>query len=117
MRKEASYDLPKLTAASAAHQYQRTEGKRAEPAHLVGSTASEATWEHREVRRRRPAHRQYAPVAQNILRQYGVERPPATPLVEYSRYVLRNGSEMEKTAFANGITNKIAVKNSELKLV
>lgn len=59
--------------------------------------------------------RHYA-VAQNILRQYGVERPPATPLVEYSRYVLRSGSETEKTAFANGITNRIAVKNGELKI-
>lgn len=55
-------------------------------------------------------------LAQNILRQYGVERPPATPLVEYSRYVLRGGSETEKTAFANGIMNKIAVKNGELKI-
>lgn len=59
--------------------------------------------------------RHYA-VAQNILRQYGVERPPATPLVEYSRYVLRSGSETEKTAFANGITNKVAVKNGVLKI-
>ena len=57
--------------------------------------------------------RHYA-VAQNILRQYGVERPPATPLVEYSRYVLRSGSETEKTAFANGITNKVSVKNGVL---
>lgn len=59
--------------------------------------------------------RHYA-VAQNILRQYGVKRPPSTPLVEYSRFVLRSGSESEKTAFANGITNKIAVKNGEHKL-
>lgn len=55
-------------------------------------------------------------VAQNILRQYGVERPPATPLVEYFRYVLRSGSETEKTAFANGITNKVSVKNGLLRL-
>ena len=59
--------------------------------------------------------RHYA-VAQNILRQYGVDRPPANPLVEYSRYVLRSGSETEKTAFANGITNKVAVKNGVLKI-
>ena len=55
-------------------------------------------------------------VAQNILRQYGVDRPPATPLVEYSRYVLRSGSETEKTAFANGITSKVAVKNGVLRI-
>lgn len=55
-------------------------------------------------------------VAQNILRQYGVERPPATPLVEYSRYVLRSGSETEKTAFANGVTNKVAIKNGALRI-
>ena len=59
--------------------------------------------------------RHYA-VAQNILQQYGVERPPATPLVEYSRYVLRSGSETEKTAFANGITSKVAVKNGVLRI-
>jgi hypothetical protein len=55
-------------------------------------------------------------IAQNILRQYGVERPPATPLVEYSRYMPRGGSETEKTAFANGITNKVSVKNGALKI-
>lgn len=59
--------------------------------------------------------RHYA-VAQNILHQYGVERPPATPLVEYSRYILRSGSETEKTAFANGITNKVTVRNGELTI-
>lgn len=60
--------------------------------------------------------RHYA-VAQNILRQYGVERLPATPLVEYSRYVLRSGSETEKSAFASGITNKVSVKHGSLRLV
>ena len=59
--------------------------------------------------------RHYA-AAKNILRQYGVERPSATPLVEYSIYVLRSGSETEKTAFANGISNKVVVKNGVLKL-
>lgn len=53
-------------------------------------------------------------VAQNILGQYGVERSPASPLVEYSRYVLRSGSETEKNAFADGIINKIAVRNGVL---
>lgn len=52
----------------------------------------------------------------NILRQYGFERPPAAPLFEYSIYVLRGGSETEKTAFAKGITNKVAVKNGILKI-
>lgn len=59
--------------------------------------------------------RHYA-IAQNILLQYGVERPPATPLVEYSRYVLRRGSESEKTTLANGITNKVLVKSGALKV-
>ena len=45
-------------------------------------------------------------LAQNILRQYGVERPPATPLVEYSRYVLRSGSEMEKPPLQMGLQIK-----------
>ena len=46
-------------------------------------------------------NRRYA-VAQHILRQYDIEQPLAIPLVEYSRYVLRNGSETEKTALSDG---------------
>lgn len=43
MRKEASYDLHNLIAASAVHQYQRAEVERVQPADMVGSPAGEAT--------------------------------------------------------------------------
>lgn len=56
-------------------------------------------------------------VTQNILKQYKVEQTPAKPLLEYARYVLRGGSEAEKTALANGITNKVSVKNGTLRIV
>lgn len=55
-------------------------------------------------------------ITQNILKQYKIQQTPAKPLVEYARYVLRDGSEAEKTALANGITNKVSVKNGELSL-
>lgn len=61
MRKEASYDLPNHTAASAAHQYQRTESQRAQP-----------------VRRRRPAHPQHSPVAQEYCDRWQYAAPGAS---------------------------------------
>lgn len=55
-------------------------------------------------------------ITQNILKQYKIQQTPAKPLVEYARYVLRGGSEAEKTALANGITNKVSIRNGELSL-
>lgn len=55
-------------------------------------------------------------IALNVLKHHGVTDLPSNPLVEYSRYVLKNGSEIEKTAFANGITDKVLVKNGTLKI-
>ena len=56
-------------------------------------------------------------VTQNILKQYKIEQVPAKPLVEYARYVLRGGSEAEKTALADGIINKVSVKNGTLRII
>ena len=56
-------------------------------------------------------------ISRSVLKQHGIEVTLASPLVEYSRYVLRDGSETEKTAFASGINNKIAIKNGVLKVV
>ena len=55
-------------------------------------------------------------VTQRILEQYGVEAAPSKPLLGYSRYVLKSGSEAEKTAFANGIKDKIVLKNGKLRI-
>lgn len=55
-------------------------------------------------------------ISRSVLTQHGVEVTLASPLVEYSRYVLRDGTETEKTAFAGGIHDKIAIKNGILKV-
>ena len=55
-------------------------------------------------------------VTRRILEQYSVEALPSEPLIEYSRYILKSGSEAEKTAFANGIKDKIVIKNGKLKI-
>lgn len=55
-------------------------------------------------------------VTRRILEQYSVEALPSKPLIEYSRYILKNGSEAEKTAFANGVKDKIVIKNGKLKI-
>lgn len=56
-------------------------------------------------------------ITQRILEQYGVATPPSKPLVEYARYILKSGSEAEKTAFANGIVSKVSVKDGSLTVV
>ncbi len=55
-------------------------------------------------------------VANSVFKQYGIEQILNKPIIEYSRYVLREGNEVEKTAFANGITNKVLIKNGALRL-
>lgn len=55
-------------------------------------------------------------VANSVFKQYGIEQTLNKPIIEYSRYVLREGNEVEKTAFANGITNKVLIKNGALRL-
>lgn len=55
-------------------------------------------------------------VTLNILKQYKIEKIAKKPLIEYARYVLRSGSETEKTAFSNGIINKITIKNGALEV-
>ena len=55
-------------------------------------------------------------VANSVFKQYRIEQTLNKPIIEYSRYVLREGNEVEKTAFANGITNKVLIKNGALRL-
>lgn len=55
-------------------------------------------------------------VANSVFKQYGIEQTLNKPIIEYSRYVLREGNEVEKTAFANGITDKVLIKNGALRL-
>lgn len=55
-------------------------------------------------------------VARSLLDYYKVEAKLNNPMVEYSRYVLTNGTESEKTGFAEGIKTRILVTNSGLEL-
>ena len=54
-------------------------------------------------------------IANSILKQFDIQQTLNKPLIEYSKYVLREGSEIEKTAFANGITNRVLVKKRNPK--
>ncbi len=55
-------------------------------------------------------------VTKTLLDHYKVEVQLENPFIEYSRYVLSNGTENEKTTFANGIGGKLLIKDGKLKL-
>ena len=50
-------------------------------------------------------------ITKTLFSHYEIETKLENPFVEYSRYVLSNGTEGEKTAFANGIVNDLVIKN------
>lgn len=58
----------------------------------------------------------HASIAKSLLNYYKVETKLSDPFTEYSRYILTSGTESEKTAFAEGITTKILIRDSELVL-
>jgi len=53
-------------------------------------------------------------VTQTLFTHYKIEQTLADPFVEYARYVLNNGTESEKTAFAAGIETKLQIKHGRL---
>jgi site-specific DNA recombinase len=55
-------------------------------------------------------------ISKSLLEHYKVDTKLSSPLVEYSRYVLTNGTENEKTTFADGVTSKIKITEGELSL-
>jgi site-specific DNA recombinase len=50
----------------------------------------------------------------SLLSHYKVEQTLSSPLIEYTRYVLSNGTETEKTALANGINSKLSIEKGLL---
>ena len=56
-------------------------------------------------------------VAKSLLEHYKVDSKLSSPLVEYSRYILTNGTENEKTMFADGVNTKILIRDGELTLI
>lgn len=54
-------------------------------------------------------------ITKTLFDHYKVEARLENPFIEYSRYVLSNGTEAEKTAFANGISSRLLITNGELR--
>jgi DNA invertase Pin-like site-specific DNA recombinase len=55
--------------------------------------------------------------AMTLLDHYGIERELDSPLVEYSRYVLKRGSNTEQTLFSKGIKTRLTMNNGELEVL
>lgn len=55
-------------------------------------------------------------VTKTLLDHYGIERELTNPFVEYSRYVLSRGTEVERTVYSNGFVSKVSVENGVLKI-
>ena len=55
-------------------------------------------------------------VTKTLFDHYRVEQSLDIPFIEYSRYVLARGTEVERTTFAAGITTKLQIHNGELEL-
>jgi site-specific DNA recombinase len=53
-------------------------------------------------------------ITQNLLTHYEVEIALKPPLIEYSRYVLENGTFNEMLSLAEGITTKLKIKDAQL---
>ena len=56
-------------------------------------------------------------VTKSLLDHYKIDQKLDVPLIEYSRYVLSMGTEIEKAALADGITTKLKIKNGILSFV
>lgn len=55
-------------------------------------------------------------ITKSLLDYYKISIELSSPFAEYSRYVLTNGTEGEKTIFADEIKTKILIRNGELCL-
>lgn len=53
-------------------------------------------------------------ITRTLFTHYEIEQSLADPFVEYARYVLTNGTESEKTAFAAGIETKLQIRHGKL---
>lgn len=52
-----------------------------------------------------------------LLTHYKIDQKLDAPFVEYSRYVLKSGTEHEKTALAAGIITKLQIREGELSIL
>jgi len=56
-------------------------------------------------------------VTKTLMEHYKFDKKLDTPFIEYSRYILSRGTEAERTAYANGITTKLKIKNGIILLI
>lgn len=56
-------------------------------------------------------------VAKTLFDYYKVEVELESPFVEYARYVLNNGTEVERTSLTKGMLTRLAIKDSILELI
>jgi DNA invertase Pin-like site-specific DNA recombinase/predicted metal-binding protein len=54
-------------------------------------------------------------ITTTLLDHYKIEQKLDIPFIEYTRYVLTKGTESEKTMLANGIEQKLLLKNARLE--
>lgn len=57
---------------------------------------------------------QHYGATQSLMTHYGMVKELAEPIVEYARYVLTKGTEIERIVLAKGLTSKIAIKNQTI---
>lgn len=53
-------------------------------------------------------------VTKTLLEHYSLEQHLDMPFVEYSRYVLSKGTDIERTKYAEGINHKLQIKSGQL---
>lgn len=53
-------------------------------------------------------------ITQSLLKHYNIVRKLDSPFIEYSRYVLSNGTESEKTNLSNGLITQINIRDGVL---
>lgn len=61
-----------------------------------------------KIRARTEKHYQ---VIKTLLEHYGLEQKLNVPLIEYSRYVLTRGTEVERTAYTSGFITKLFISD------
>jgi hypothetical protein len=54
-------------------------------------------------------------VTKTLFTHYKIDQRLDDPFIEYSRYVLTNGTESERITFAAGIKTKLQIRHGELE--
>jgi DNA invertase Pin-like site-specific DNA recombinase len=56
-------------------------------------------------------------VTKTLFEHYKIETKLENPFIEYSRYVLTNGTDAEKSTFAAGLDSRLTIKNGALSII